>query len=415
LFRPPFRLQISLGIACLLVPSVALADPAAFGTAEIGVGGGHDSNMFLHVSPDVATREPRTAGWFGQAAPKLGAGLTAGRWRLDLEYSLDYRGSRMAGHLMVQELELAVSLPPLGWLRPTVSGVVGRFDASRFADDRFQYIGGGLELRLEVSASVRLHAGYQLELRAYPARAGERDLMHVAELRLSYRPDPRVEVGLGSSYLALAPATATAMSDGNFRLLRLGPDLQVIWGLLTVLASGWGGAIQVGPGSREWQVGGGLGTLLRLGSNVDLAATAELSAAPWAGEVARDAYGRRLFALSLIGHATGRTSLRRRPVVVGLRPVAEARGVRFRFRSADAASVELIGSWNDWTAPGTPLVQTREAGLWEVVVEIPPGAHKYRMLVDGRPVRPPDAPRYVKDDFDGEDAVLDVPAKTVAP
>ena len=47
-------------------------------------------------------------------------------------------------------------------------------------------------------------------------------------------------------------------------------------------------------------------------------------------------------------------------------------------------------------------------GVWRLTVDLEPGAHRYRFLVDGQTVRPPDAPRYVADDFGGEDAVLQV-------
>lgn len=406
LARPPVVHLVA--IVLVAAPAVARAEPAAFATGEVSLGGGHDSNMFLHVSPDAATREPRIEGWFGRASPRLAGGLSAAGWRLDLIYDLDYRGSNAAGSLAMHELELSLALPQLWRMRWTLSGQLGRFDASRYAQDRFEYAGGGLDLRLELTAAFRVQAAYQLQVRRYPGR-GERDLVHLGELRLAYRPDPTVEVGVGSSYMALVPASAVVLNDGNFRVLRVGSDLQVVWGALTVMASAWTGTIEVGDTNRNWQVGGGLGLLYRLGKNVDVAALADLTAAPWAPDGVARLYSRRHFGLNLIAHATGRAAARRRPPPHTLRPVAGEDGrIRFRYRAAQASTVEVIGSWNEWATPGVALTPTREPGLWEAVVEVPPGAHRYRMLVDGRAVRPPDAPRYVKDDFDGEDAVIDV-------
>jgi hypothetical protein len=105
-----------------------------------------------------------------------------------------------------------------------------------------------------------------------------------------------------------------------------------------------------------------------------------------------------------VGHAAGRKTWRGEE---DLRPLVTAGHVRFRMR-AQAVAVEVIGSWDDWQTPGRPL--ERAGGeLWEGTIELPPGAHRYRFLVDGRSVKPPDAPRYAADDFGGEDAIVDVP------
>lgn len=404
---PFFTLLIALA-----VPDVARADPAIFGTAEVSASGGYDSNMFLQVSPNAATREPNVAGWFVHGSPRLGAGLSVGGWRLDLVYDVDYRGSDAAGHLILQQLDLSVAAARIGRLRPTVLFSLGRFDASRFPSDQFNFLGGGLELRLEVSDSFRITGAYRAELRAFPQRAGEQDLVHLAELRLAYRPSPTVEVGLGSAYLAVAPAHAAVMSDGNVQVVRVGPDTELVWHRLSLGLSGWGGLIDIAPVGRDWQIGGGLAALFRVSSNLDLVTSVDVTAAPWASDVRAQDYTRRYVGMGLVAHATGRRSLSNGPPPEALRPVVENGRARFRLRSPLASAVTVIGSWDDWAAPGQTLTHTGDAGLWEVWVEVPPGVHRYRFLVDGKPVRPPDAPRYVKDDFGEEDAVLEVPQGT---
>jgi 1,4-alpha-glucan branching enzyme len=83
--------------------------------------------------------------------------------------------------------------------------------------------------------------------------------------------------------------------------------------------------------------------------------------------------------------------------------------VRFRLRAAGALAVSLVGSWDDWQAPGRVVVATREAGLFEVWMDLPEGTYRYHFMVDGQPRRPPEAPRYTPDGFGDEDGVLDVP------
>jgi hypothetical protein len=127
------------------------------------------------------------------------------------------------------------------------------------------------------------------------------------------------------------------------------------------------------------------------------------TAAPWASADVAPGYARRYVLASLIGHATGRKIWRSRD---DLRPEVSGGHVRFRYR-AEAAGVQVIGSWDDWQTPGHDLARG-EGGVWEGTVDLPAGSHRYRFIVDGRPVRPPDAMRYAIDDFGGEDGVIDV-------
>jgi hypothetical protein len=155
-------------------------------------------------------------------------------------------------------------------------------------------------------------------------------------------------------------------------------------------------------------VGGGLAALLRLTKNLDLAASVDLTAAPWADDVRAQDYTRQYVGFGLVGHVTGRTTLAHQEEQQDLRPIIKDGQVRFRVKAPDAASVSVVGSWDDWASPGAALSATRAPGLWEAWVAVPAGTYRYRFLVDGRTVRPADAPRYVADDFGGEDAVLEV-------
>ncbi len=68
----------------------------------------------------------------------------------------------------------------------------------------------------------------------------------------------------------------------------------------------------------------------------------------------------------------------------------------------------VVGSWDEWARP-TSLERVPGSARWQAWLALPPGAHSYRFVVDGRAVRPQGAPRYQRDDFGGEDGVIDVP------
>lgn len=79
--------------------------------------------------------------------------------------------------------------------------------------------------------------------------------------------------------------------------------------------------------------------------------------------------------------------------------------VRFRFEAPGARSVSVIGSFNGWDAEAGRL-RPVGGGVFEGTFPVEPGRHRYRLLVDGAPSRPPGAFAYAPDDFGGEDAVL---------
>ena len=94
-------------------------------------------------------------------------------------------------------------------------------------------------------------------------------------------------------------------------------------------------------------------------------------------------------------------------VLTDLSPLFQAGRVRLRVRVERAGEVRVIGSWDAW-AESTPLRSTGQPGLWEVWLDLPPGTHRYRFLVDGRAITPSDGARTLPDDFGGRDAVINV-------
>jgi hypothetical protein len=69
----------------------------------------------------------------------------------------------------------------------------------------------------------------------------------------------------------------------------------------------------------------------------------------------------------------------------------------------------VVGDFNRWDETRGAL-ERRENGDFEGTLSVGPGRHEYHLLVDGRAVRPPDASRYVMDDFGSENAVIEVRA-----
>lgn len=83
----------------------------------------------------------------------------------------------------------------------------------------------------------------------------------------------------------------------------------------------------------------------------------------------------------------------------------------FRYQDHGADTVQLVGTFNDWSAAGYGLEEVGE-GVWEIAVQLGPGAYEYAFLVDGkRWVSPPRAPMYADDGFGNRNGVLVVAAE----
>ncbi len=82
-------------------------------------------------------------------------------------------------------------------------------------------------------------------------------------------------------------------------------------------------------------------------------------------------------------------------------PVAEGDSVRFTLSRPDARSVCIAGDFNNWDAQSLPM-HRGEQGAWDTILEIEPGYHQYRFVVDGRWIADPGNPATVKNNY-GED------------
>jgi 1,4-alpha-glucan branching enzyme len=61
---------------------------------------------------------------------------------------------------------------------------------------------------------------------------------------------------------------------------------------------------------------------------------------------------------------------------------ANTRAQSFSFRAPDAISVLLVGDFTRWQENPISL-QKGADGIWRTIIQIPPGTHHYRFLVDG--------------------------------
>lgn len=64
--------------------------------------------------------------------------------------------------------------------------------------------------------------------------------------------------------------------------------------------------------------------------------------------------------------------------------------VNFYCAAPNAKQVWLVGDFNNWSPTAAPM-QRRFDGWWFLQVLLPHGHHRYRFLVDGKPVLDPKA------------------------
>jgi 1,4-alpha-glucan branching enzyme len=79
----------------------------------------------------------------------------------------------------------------------------------------------------------------------------------------------------------------------------------------------------------------------------------------------------------------------------------------FRFSSPEAMSVLLVGDFTHWQQRGIPMQKGKD-GIWVVTVELPPGKHTYRFIVDGDWRDDPECTLRVPNPYGSQDMVRQV-------
>lgn len=95
-------------------------------------------------------------------------------------------------------------------------------------------------------------------------------------------------------------------------------------------------------------------------------------------------------------------------VVIALDRAAGEAGVPFAIEAPSAASISLVGDFNDWNPSVTPLERRRD-GRWMVRLKLDPGRYRYSYLVDGtRWMADPAHPAPPDRDFDAPTSLVTV-------
>jgi 1,4-alpha-glucan branching enzyme len=83
------------------------------------------------------------------------------------------------------------------------------------------------------------------------------------------------------------------------------------------------------------------------------------------------------------------------------------RNQTFSLTAPQAASVQLVGDFTHWKQ--RPVSMHRDAqGVWRATVQVEPGTHHYRFLVDGQWTDDPECAIRVPNPFGTQDAVRQV-------
>ena len=83
-------------------------------------------------------------------------------------------------------------------------------------------------------------------------------------------------------------------------------------------------------------------------------------------------------------------------------------GTQFVLVAPKAATVSVVGDFNDWNLSATPLVRAGGDGVWWVTLPLAPGHYRYSFVVDGATwLSDPEAPRS-EDEFGRPNSVVTI-------
>jgi hypothetical protein len=97
-------------------------------------------------------------------------------------------------------------------------------------------------------------------------------------------------------------------------------------------------------------------------------------------------------ALLVVGAAVGRYSSSAPTVPQIAKGSPESANIRFVYVAPGAATVSVVGDFNQWNPTAMPLRRLSD-GTWIVDVPLSPGRYAYAFVVDGKIVVDPAAPR----------------------
>ena len=82
-------------------------------------------------------------------------------------------------------------------------------------------------------------------------------------------------------------------------------------------------------------------------------------------------------------------------------------GTKFSYNDPEAGAVFLAGTFNGWNATSHPMEKLK-SGIWVITVQLGPGTHDYKFVVDGTWIEDPLNPEFVEDPYGGKNSILTV-------
>jgi chromosome partitioning protein len=73
--------------------------------------------------------------------------------------------------------------------------------------------------------------------------------------------------------------------------------------------------------------------------------------------------------------------------VCGVRPTTS--GLLFVQPVAAARTLAIAADFNNWNPSLTPMTRDESLGVWQTIVQVPPGRYRYRLVIDGKWVQDP--------------------------
>jgi len=87
---------------------------------------------------------------------------------------------------------------------------------------------------------------------------------------------------------------------------------------------------------------------------------------------------------------------------------AKSQRVNFSVRAKEGSKVFLAGSFNDWDPTAKQMVDKKGEGLFVVTVNLEPGAHQYKFVIDGIWCADPECTDWVHNDHGTLNSVKNV-------
>ena len=84
-----------------------------------------------------------------------------------------------------------------------------------------------------------------------------------------------------------------------------------------------------------------------------------------------------------------------------------ARLIRIEFIHATAVKISIIGTFNGWRLDATPMTRVSN-GRWCEELLLPPGVYEYQLVVDGKWMPDPQAPKSAPNPFGEVNSILRV-------